>query len=49
VGVGLGYNDFRFRLKLDKDRFDGRLGWDYGGAMAFVSITYWNGSVANRS
>jgi hypothetical protein len=40
VGVGLGYNDFRFRLKLDKDRFDGRLGWDYGGAMAFVSITY---------
>ena len=40
VGVGLGYNDFRFRLKLDKDRFDGRLGWDYGGAMAFVSVTY---------
>lgn len=40
VGVGLGYNDFRFRMKLDKDRFDGRLGWDYGGAMAFVSVTY---------
>ncbi|HYJ42506.1 MAG TPA: hypothetical protein VEW08_17075 [Steroidobacteraceae bacterium] len=40
VGVGLGYNDFRFRFRLDKDRFDGRLGWDYGGAMAFVSITY---------
>jgi len=40
VGVGLGYNDFRFRFKLDKDRFDGRLRWDYGGAMAFVSVTY---------
>ena len=40
VGVGLGYNDFRFRMKLDKDRFDGRLNWDYGGAMAFVSVTY---------
>ena len=40
VGVGLGYNDFRFRMRLDKDRFDGRLGWDYGGAMAFVSVTY---------
>jgi hypothetical protein len=40
VGIGLGYNDFRFRFKLDKKRFDGRLGWDYGGAMAFVSVMY---------
>ena len=40
VGVGLGYNDFRFRFRLDKDRFDGRLGWNYGGAMAFASVTY---------
>ena len=40
VGVGLGYNDFRFRFRMDKDRFDGRLRWNYGGAMAFVSILY---------
>lgn len=40
VGVGLGYNDFRFRFRMEKDRFDGRLGWNYGGAMAFVSVAY---------
>jgi hypothetical protein len=40
VGVGLGYNDFRFRFRLDRKHFDGRLGWDYGGAMAFVSVMY---------
>jgi len=40
VGVGLGYNDFRFKFRLDKDRFDGRLKWNYGGAMAFVSVVY---------
>ena len=40
VGIGLGYNDFRLRFKLDKRLFDGRMRWDYGGAMAFVSVTY---------
>lgn len=40
VGVGLGYNDFRFGFKLDKDLFSGRLRWSYGGAMAFVSVMY---------
>jgi len=40
VGLGLGYNDFRFRVRVDKNRFDGRLGWNYGGAMAFVSVMY---------
>ena len=39
-GVGLGYNDFRFRLDIDKPRFDGRLRWDYGGAMAFASFLF---------
>jgi hypothetical protein len=39
-GVGLGYNDFRFRFKLDKDLFDGRLRWNYGGAMAFASVIF---------
>ena len=39
-GVGLGYNDFRFRFKLDKDLFSGRLRWNYGGAMAFASIMF---------
>jgi hypothetical protein len=39
-GLGLGYNDFRFRFKLDKDLFSGRLRWNYGGAMAFASVTF---------
>jgi len=40
VGIGLGYNDFRFKVRLDKQRFDGKLGWNYGGAMAFVTLMY---------
>lgn len=39
-GVGLGYNDFRFRMKMDKDLFSGRLRWNYGGAMAFASVMF---------
>jgi hypothetical protein len=39
-GVGLGYNDFRFKFKLDGDDFSGRLRWNYGGAMAFASIMF---------
>jgi len=39
-GVGLGYNDFRFRFDLDKQLFDGRLRWNYGGAMAFASLAF---------
>jgi hypothetical protein len=39
-GVGLGYNDFRFKFRLDKDDFDGRLRWNYGGAMAFASFNF---------
>jgi len=38
--VGLGYNDFRFRFDLDKQLFDGRLRWNYGGAMAFASLAF---------
>ena len=40
VGIGVGYNDFRFKFRLDKDRFDGKLKWNYGGAMAFVTVMY---------
>ena len=39
-GVGLGYNDFRFRVNIDKRLFDGRLRWNYGGAMAFASFQF---------
>lgn len=39
-GVGLGYNDFRFRFRLDKDAFSGRLRWNYGGAIAFASFMF---------
>lgn len=40
VGIGLGYNDFRFKFRLDKDTFKGGLRWDYGGAMAFASLMF---------
>jgi hypothetical protein len=40
LGLGLGYNDFRFRFDLEKDYFNGRLRWNYGGAMAFASIAF---------
>jgi len=39
-GIGLGYNDFRFRFDLDKRAFDGRLRWNYGGAMAFATVLF---------
>jgi hypothetical protein len=41
VGVGIGYNDFGFRFDItDKNDFDGRLRWDYGGAMAFATFMF---------
>jgi hypothetical protein len=41
VGIGIGYNDFGFRFDIqDKGDFDGRLRWDYGGAMAFASVMF---------
>jgi hypothetical protein len=41
VGIGVAYNDFGFRFDIDdEDRFNGRLRWDYGGAIAFVSVMF---------
>jgi hypothetical protein len=41
VGVGLGYNDFGFRFDISSKRdFDGRLRWNYGGAMAFATFKF---------
>ena len=40
-GVGVGYNDFRFSFDIsDKGAFDGRLRWNYGGAMAFATFMF---------
>jgi len=40
-GVGLGYNDFGFRFDIsDRGAFDGRLRWNYGGAMAFATFMF---------
>jgi hypothetical protein len=40
-GVGVGYNDFGFRFDVnDTGDFDGRLRWNYGGAMAFATFTF---------
>jgi hypothetical protein len=41
VGIGIGYNDFGFRFDIDDARdFDGRLRWDYGGAIAFATFMF---------
>jgi hypothetical protein len=41
VGIGIGYNDFGFRFDIEDARdFDGRLRWDYGGAIAFASFMF---------
>ena len=41
VGIGIGYNDFGFRFDIEDARdFDGRLRWDYGGAIAFASVMF---------
>jgi hypothetical protein len=40
-GIGVGYNDFAFHFDIDDEgQYDGRLRWDYGGAMAFVSFMF---------
>jgi len=41
VGLGIGYNDFGFRFDIeDRGDFDGRLRWDYGGAIAFATFLF---------
>ena len=41
VGIGIGYNDFGFRFDIeDRHDFDGRLRWDYGGAIAFATFMF---------
>lgn len=41
VGIGLGYNDFGFHFDIsDRGNFDGRLRWNYGGAMAFATVMF---------
>lgn len=40
-GVGLGYNDFGFRFDINsRHDFDGRLRWNYGGALAFATFMF---------
>jgi hypothetical protein len=41
VGIGVGYNDFGFRFDINaRGDFDGRLRWNYGGAMAFATVMF---------
>lgn len=41
VGAGIAYNDFGFRFDVeDEGSFNGRVRWDYGGAIAFVSVMF---------
>ena len=40
VGIGVGYNEFVTRLKVDKDDFTGRLRLGYGGPLAFFTVGF---------
>ena len=39
-GVGAGWNQFRTKLEVDGDRFDGELKWEYGGARIFLTGSF---------
>ena len=39
-GVGAGWNQFRTKLEVDGDRFDGEFKWEYGGARVFVTASF---------
>ena len=39
-GVGVGYNSFITRLKVDRNAFDGTLRWKYGGPMVFLTGSF---------
>jgi hypothetical protein len=38
--VGAGWNQFRTKVEVDGDRFDGELKWKYGGARIFVTASF---------
>ena len=39
-GVGVAYNNFVTRLKVDDDRFQGKLKVEYTGPMAYVTVSF---------
>ena len=39
-GFGAGWNQFRTKLEVDGDNFDGELTWKYGGARIFVTASF---------
>jgi len=40
VGIGLGYNRFTTRLKVDRSGFDGRLSMGYSGLQAYLTFAF---------
>lgn len=40
VGFGAGWNQFRTKVEVDGDRFDGELTWKYGGARIFFTASF---------
>ena len=40
IGVGVGYDRFTTRLKVDSLAFDGKLRWRYSGAQAFLTASF---------
>jgi len=39
-GVGAGWNQFRTKLEVDGDRFNGEMTWKYGGARIFLTASF---------
>ena len=40
LGIGIGYNQFKVDVDVEKDRFDGSLDWTYKGPMLFYSASF---------
>jgi len=40
VGIGIGYNAFGTKVKVEKNDFTGKLRVGYGGAMAFITVGF---------
>jgi hypothetical protein len=39
-GIGLGYNQFGFRVDVDEGSFNGTLRWSYGGGLLFLKAQF---------
>ena len=40
VALGVGYNAVKLDVGVEKDNFNGRFDWSYGGALAYVKVSF---------